>query len=195
MNTMVDYYEKHPNGDPLSTKNFDYEANGYDGFLGFGTNFFDECCKNCICADKCSEYELFIQYFWQAPCTDLDTATSFKSSRVGYGCPNDYDDIFWVTDDDTGVGGVEVSKILFDSNDLPQEEGTFLEVNLHAHWYYEIAQGCTGNYQIYITTNIAPPSENNTLLFKAKNTLVVQESCSTNLVETLQFNSHEVRWK
>ena len=56
----MNYYEKHPNGEPLSTGNFDYRAIGYNGFLGFGQDLDGNCCGtendlDCICDDNCEE--------------------------------------------------------------------------------------------------------------------------------------------
>lgn len=54
----MDHYEKHPDGSPLSTGNFDYRAYGYDGFMGFGQDIDGNCCGtenelDCICDDQC----------------------------------------------------------------------------------------------------------------------------------------------
>ena len=73
-----------------------------------------------ITVDSIQGLVLVIKYSWPANLEDLDTATVFLGSTVGFGCQDSSTYVQW-TGDDLSYGGTEVGLEDDNDNGFPEE--------------------------------------------------------------------------
>jgi hypothetical protein len=85
---------------------------------------------------------LVVDYSWPADFADLDTATVFLGSSVGFGCPGDSnsDYLEWY-DDDKRKGGTETVKISLGSSFDDAKWTSQVIVDFNAGWYGKTSKG------------------------------------------------------
>jgi len=103
----MNYYEKNPDGTPLSTETFEYRLYGYDGFIGFGKDEEGNCCgtendQYCICDDECDDegkWVVICEYCQSLSYSAGGTVTEYQLFTASTTCFGTYDwtvpNIYW----------------------------------------------------------------------------------------------------
>ncbi|KAL3927343.1 MAG: hypothetical protein SGBAC_013124 [Bacillariaceae sp.] len=111
---------------------------GYSQQSGIGGIIVDT--DNFWPAGSLDGLQLVIQYSWPLDQRDLDSGTSFLSTKVGYQCGNGGQHMSY-SGDDTGAGGTETIRIDLGKSFEQNEWSEQVPVKLHAHWYSNAGSG------------------------------------------------------